>query len=113
VPPDPSVDESFAGLHVAGWSVGETGTATRWLVCGVNGENAVMAAGGSQAEAWNGACEQAVAVGKLAPRAESQNRPGAAEEADGGTAKGKHQLDGRATAEAALRGRSGWGDHHP
>jgi hypothetical protein len=34
----PSVDERVARLHAAGWSVGETGTAKRWLVTGVNGE---------------------------------------------------------------------------
>jgi hypothetical protein len=38
MPGCPSVDESFARLHAAGWSVGETETATRWLVSGVNGD---------------------------------------------------------------------------
>jgi hypothetical protein len=62
----PGVDESFAPLHAAGWSVGETGTATRWLVSGVKGENAINAVGRSQAEAWWRACEHAAAVGMLA-----------------------------------------------
>ena len=65
MPPDPSVDESFAGLHAAGWSVGETGTAGGWFVSGTNGENAVNARGRTQAEAWHRACEQAAAVGML------------------------------------------------
>jgi hypothetical protein len=39
----PSVDESRDRLHRAGWSVGEIATATRWLICGTNGENAIKA----------------------------------------------------------------------
>jgi hypothetical protein len=35
----PTPDESFARLHDAGWSIGETGTAGHWLVSGTNGEN--------------------------------------------------------------------------
>jgi hypothetical protein len=34
-----SADESFARLHAAGCSVGETGSAGGWLVTGANGEN--------------------------------------------------------------------------
>jgi hypothetical protein len=41
----PSVDESFARLHRAGWSIGETGGAGVWLVCGTNGENVIHAEG--------------------------------------------------------------------
>jgi hypothetical protein len=48
----PSPDESFRRLHAAGWSVGETGTAGRWLVSGANGENRIQASGSTQAEAW-------------------------------------------------------------
>jgi hypothetical protein len=33
-----SVDESFARLHRAGWSIGETGGANVWLVIGTNGD---------------------------------------------------------------------------
>jgi hypothetical protein len=66
MPSYPSVDECFARLHATGWSVGETGTATKWLVSGVYGENAVAAAGRTQAEAWHRAVEQAAAVGMLA-----------------------------------------------
>jgi hypothetical protein len=62
----PSVDKSRARLHSPGWSVGETGTATCWLVCGANGENLISAGGRTQAEAWHRACEQAAAVGMLA-----------------------------------------------
>jgi hypothetical protein len=70
----PTVEESFVRLHVAGWTVGETATATRWLVCGVNGENAINAVGRSQAEAWWRACEQAAAVGMLGPAREGGRR---------------------------------------
>ena len=41
--------------------------AERFLVDGTNGENAVFAEGRSRAEAWHRACEQAAAVGMLAP----------------------------------------------
>jgi hypothetical protein len=64
----PTPDESFARLHAAGWSVGETGTAGRWLVSGTNGENQLAARGSTQAEAWYRACEQAAAVGMLRNR---------------------------------------------
>jgi hypothetical protein len=69
VPTYPAVDESRARLHAGGWSVGEVGTADGWLVSGTNGENAVSARGQTQAEAWHRACEQAAAVGMLAPPA--------------------------------------------
>src|SRR5262245_26053875 len=52
----PTVDESLAHLHSAGWSVGDvrllTPSGARWLVSGANGENAIKAEGVSQAEAW-------------------------------------------------------------
>jgi hypothetical protein len=67
VPRYPAVDESRARLHAAGWSVGDVGTAGGWFVSGTNGENAVGARGLTQAEAWHQACEQAAAVGMLAP----------------------------------------------
>jgi hypothetical protein len=60
-------DESLDRLRRAGWSVGDVGTATRWLVSGTNGENVLFAEGRSRAEAWHRACEQAAAVGMLAP----------------------------------------------
>jgi hypothetical protein len=47
-------------------------SALRWLVTGSNGENAIKAEASGQAEAWWRACEQAAAVGMLAPV-----RPGA------------------------------------
>jgi hypothetical protein len=65
-----SVDESLDRLHRAGWSVGDYGTAKRWIVSGGNGENLIYAEGDTRAEAWHRACEQAAAVGMLArPRA--------------------------------------------
>jgi hypothetical protein len=63
----PAPDESFARLHRASWSVGETsfvGAAGEcWQVSGVNGENQVRAQGRTQAEAWWNACQQAEALG--------------------------------------------------
>ena len=67
MPAYPPVDESLDRLHRAGWSVGDYGTATRWVVSGGNGENLLYAEGGTRAEAWHRACEQAAAAGKLAP----------------------------------------------
>jgi hypothetical protein len=66
----PGVDESFGRLHRAGWSLGEyvlgPPHAPVWCVEGVNGENRIDARGGTQAETWWRACEQARAVGMLA-----------------------------------------------
>lgn len=47
----PTPDETFARLHAAGWSIGEAATAGGWIVSGTNGENLILAAGASQAEA--------------------------------------------------------------
>jgi hypothetical protein len=66
--PYPTPDQSFSRLHRAGWSVGETATASGWQVSGSNGENAILARGGSQAEAWQRAVEQAQAVGMASQR---------------------------------------------
>jgi X-X-X-Leu-X-X-Gly heptad repeat protein len=67
----PTVAESFARLHRAGWSIGETAGTTGWMVTGDTGENVVLTRGASQAEAWHRAIEQAEAVGTAAedPRA--------------------------------------------
>ena len=62
----PSVDESYDRLHRAGWSVGDVGTATAWIVSGTNGENMVYTEGKTRAEAWYKATLQAEAVGMLA-----------------------------------------------
>jgi hypothetical protein len=67
MPAYPIVDESLDRLHRAGSSVGDYATATRWVVSGTNGENLIYAEGPSRAEAWHRACEQAAAVGMLAP----------------------------------------------
>ena len=68
----PTVEQSFARLHRAGWSVGDVRILTvkglRWLVTGTNGENAVSARGATQAEAWHRACQQAEAAGMLGRR---------------------------------------------
>jgi hypothetical protein len=67
--PSSTVDESFARLQRAGWSVGDvrllTAVGLRWWVTGVNGENAVSARGCTQAEAWQNACLRARALGML------------------------------------------------
>jgi hypothetical protein len=63
----PTVDECLDRLRRAGWSVGETGSANRWHVSGANGENVIFAEGRTQTEVWWRACEQARAVGMLAP----------------------------------------------
>jgi hypothetical protein len=63
----PSVDESRDRLHGAGWSVGEIGITSGWLVTGSNGsENAIHAEGRTQSAAWWNACQQARATGMLA-----------------------------------------------
>jgi hypothetical protein len=67
MPAYPTVDESLDRLRRAGRSVGDYGTATLWVVSGSNGENLVYATGSTRPEAWWRACEQAAAVGMLAP----------------------------------------------
>jgi hypothetical protein len=70
----PTVDESYDRLHRAGWSVGDVGTATTWIVTGTNGENAIRAEGQTRAEAYWRACQQAEAVGMLARPREGWRR---------------------------------------
>ena len=60
----PSVHESRARLHRAGWSIGEIAGVRLWLVSGNKGENRIHAEGESQAKAWYRATRQAEAVGK-------------------------------------------------
>jgi hypothetical protein len=61
----PSFDDCLALLHTAGWSVGDAGFASGWLVTGANGENRISAIGATQAEAWRQAVAQARALGML------------------------------------------------
>jgi hypothetical protein len=65
----PRVDESFARLHRAGWSVGDvrllTAAGPAWLVSGASGANQIRARGRTQAAAWHRACEQAEGAGML------------------------------------------------
>jgi hypothetical protein len=70
----PIIDESRDRLHRAGWSIGDYGTANRFLVCGSNGENQVQAGAASRAEAYWGACVQARALGMLAPLKDAAQR---------------------------------------
>lgn len=68
----PPVDDSFARLYAAGWSIGDVGTSTGWLVTGINGENMIRAEGRTHAEAWYRACQQAESLGMLRERKEAQ-----------------------------------------
>lgn len=61
----PTSEGSYTRLHRAGWSVGEAGFGSRWVVLGYNGENVIRAEGTTQAEAWHLACQQAQALGML------------------------------------------------
>jgi hypothetical protein len=76
----PTVDESFARPHRAGWLVGDvrilTAEGPRWLVNGSNGENQDRATGRTQAEAWQRACQQAEAAGMLGRGPRSCHCPG-------------------------------------
>jgi hypothetical protein len=60
MPTYPAVDESLDRLHRACWSVGDYGTATRWVVSGTNGDNIIVAEGMSRAEAWHPAVRRVV-----------------------------------------------------
>jgi hypothetical protein len=70
----PAVDESRDRLHRAGWSLGETRFGHLWQVDGVNGENAILATGATQAQAWWRACVLARAVAMLAGVREGHRR---------------------------------------
>jgi hypothetical protein len=63
----PNVDDSRERLHRAGWSVGENATAAGWVVSGANGENRLLGEGVSQSAGCWRACEEARAMGMLAP----------------------------------------------
>jgi hypothetical protein len=57
-------DESYAALHAAGWSVGDTAFAgpdgsLLWLVTGHRGGLAIRAEGTTRAEVWREAVRQA------------------------------------------------------
>ena len=63
----PSAGESLGRPHRAGWSAGYARFGETWAVYGTNGENVIDAAGPALDEAYWRACEQARAVGMLAP----------------------------------------------
>jgi hypothetical protein len=67
--PCPSVDDSFARLHRAGWSIGDTQVLSAqglvWVVTGYCGENVIEARGATQSEARYRAVQQAEMVGML------------------------------------------------
>jgi hypothetical protein len=48
----PTVDECRDRLRRAGWSLGEDRCGATWQVDGRNGENALLATGATQAQAW-------------------------------------------------------------
>jgi hypothetical protein len=60
--------DALGSLHRSGWSIGSTAFATTaggrvWVVSGSNRENRIRADGATQAEAWQGAVDQATSVG--------------------------------------------------
>jgi hypothetical protein len=70
------VGEIIDALHRSGWTVGDAAfvgrTAERvWVVTGANGENRIRAAGLTELEAWQGALDQARALGMLGRGGES------------------------------------------
>jgi hypothetical protein len=74
MPHPTEVDECCDRLRRAGWSFGwcslaAPGRAERWVVDGTNGENGLRTEGRTLAAALRLACEQARAVGMLAPAA--------------------------------------------
>jgi hypothetical protein len=69
---DPIAD-ALRQLHRAGWSVGDVTAGDGaggllWIVCGVNGENLIRAAGPTAVEAWGRATVQARLLGMLGDR---------------------------------------------
>jgi hypothetical protein len=57
-------DDSLAGLHQAGWSIGDVAShdgagGLTWLVWGSNGVNLIRTEGVTRDEAWGWAVEQA------------------------------------------------------
>jgi hypothetical protein len=66
----PSSDGCFARLKAAGWSMGEVGSVSGWLVVGFNGENVLGATAPSLAKAFGGS---AISCRRLAGRS---SRPG-------------------------------------
>jgi hypothetical protein len=64
------VGDIIDALHKPGWAIGDAAFVGRpaekvWVVTGSNGENKIHASGLSALEAWQGALEQARAVGML------------------------------------------------
>jgi hypothetical protein len=60
-------DDSFARLKVAGWAVGEVGSAAGWVVLGSCGENVLRAEAPTLAEAYRRALDQAGLCGMPRP----------------------------------------------
>lgn len=63
-----TIDDCHALLHDAGWSVGCAKFGALWFVDGTNGENAILARGVTQGQAWRQAVEQAHDIGMLRNR---------------------------------------------
>jgi hypothetical protein len=70
----PPVDESRDRLLRAGWLIGGGGCSTGWVVTATNGANHFQTQGATYAEAYWRACEQAQALGMLAPPREGPGR---------------------------------------
>jgi len=63
------VAEMVRALKRSGWTVGDVAydapSGRVWIVSGTNGENRIVAQGETEREAWEGACDQARALGLL------------------------------------------------
>lgn len=64
-----TIAELIGVLNRSGWSIGDVAYDAPgrrvWIVSGTNGENRIAAEGKTELEAWEGACEQARALGML------------------------------------------------
>jgi hypothetical protein len=62
----PTVDICAERLRRAGWSVGDVGTASGWLVTGTRGEATIQAPDPTLLETWRRVRDQAAAAGTIA-----------------------------------------------
>ncbi|MHC5544789.1 hypothetical protein ACYOEI_41680, partial [Singulisphaera rosea] len=68
----PSVDEAYGRLYRACWLIGDALVDGRdgpyWLVTGRNGKSRIRVKAATKAEAWHLACQEAEALGMIAPK---------------------------------------------
>jgi hypothetical protein len=67
-PDDEPVESIVDELRRHGWSLGDAKFGDTWMVSGTNGENVILARGGTVEEAWRQAAEQARSFGFARPR---------------------------------------------